>query len=46
MINPYWKKLLREIYEREENEEPELWTPDAEEMIEQSPTGTLKGISL
>ena len=41
-----WERLLHEIYVQEENEEPELWTPDADELIRQSPTGTLKGKSL
>ena len=42
-------KILEElahIYEQEESEEPEEWLPSADELIEQSPTGTLKGRSL
>ena len=41
-----WRDMLREIYSLE-NEEPEImYDLSAYDMIEESPTGTLKGVSL
>jgi len=41
-----WVELLHEIYSLE-NDEPEImYDLSADELIEESPTGTLKGVSL
>ena len=45
LTNRILEELAR-IYEQEESKEPEVWLPSADELIEQSPTGTLKGRSL
>ena len=37
---------LHRIWEEEDEETPEEWFPTADELIAESPTGTLKGVSL
>ena len=37
---------LHHIWQEEDEKTPEEWFPSAEQMIEESPTGTLKGVSL
>ena len=46
-VSDNWKALLHEIYTLEEKEpEAIMYDLSADEMIEESPTGTLKGVSL
>jgi len=47
-IDRNWKLRLSEIYALEENgrDDDIMYDLSAEQMIEESPTGTLKGVSL